>query len=332
MLMRYNTLKILTFMAASALCLAACKTGAPEAADSTDGPRFGNGNGPRGGEGVMMESKKGDTVFTALRDATVGRFRQFTFEDKATGRTMQYNLFVPEGYDGSQRYPLVLFMADASTVGKGVEAPLTQGYGALEFASGRDQKAHPSFVLVPQYTEWTVTDGEVKSDEVEMTVRLLQDVMQRYRVDARRVYTTGQSMGGMMSMHFNIAHPDLFAASLFVSCQWDTALMHSFAHKRFCYVAADGDEKASAGQRELLQVLKKEGARVEAAGWNAKLPADRQDSLAAALLARGADINFVTFDAGTVLPESGKGMEHMASFDYGYRLTPLRDWLFRQSR
>ena len=33
-----------------------------------------------------------------------------------------------------------------------------------------------------------------------------------------------------------------------------------------------------------------------------------------------------------VLPESGKGMEHMASFDYGYKIAAVRDWLFKQSK
>ncbi len=27
-----------------------------------------------------------------------------------------------------------------------------------------------------------------------------------------------------------------------------------------------------------------------------------------------------------------KGMEHMASFDYGYKIAAVRDWLFRQSK
>ena len=34
----------------------------------------------------------------------------------------------------------------------------------------------------------------------------------------------------------------------------------------------------------------------------------------------------------TAPPEDGKGMEHMASFDYAYKLTPVRDWLFEQSK
>ena len=311
------TMKKLTILAAAILCLTACSQ---KPAEGQKGPRFGGG--------MEMENKEGDSVFVALKAATLDKFQQFSYHDEATGLTMEYNLFIPEGYEGTKAYPLVLFMADASTVGKEVTVPLSQGYGALEFASERDQQLHPSFVLVPQYTTWTVGEGEVKSDEVEATVRLLEEVCSHYNVDRSRLYTTGQSMGGMMSMHFNVEHPDLFAASLFVSCQWDTALMRGFAQKRFCYVVAGGDDKASAGQRELKQLLQSEGAQMEEAGWSAKLPAARQDSLASALLAHGSRINLVTFDAGTVLPESGKGMEHMASFDYGYRLTPVRDWLF----
>ena len=54
--------------------------------------------------------------------------------------------------------------------------------------------------------------------------------------------------------------------------------------------------------------------------------------LAEELIAKGGNINFIRWEAGSVLPESGKGMEHMASFDYGYKIAAVRDWLFRQSK
>jgi len=37
-------------------------------------------------------------------------------------------------------------------------------------------------------------------------------------------------------------------------------------------------------------------------------------------------------EAGSVLPETGRVMEHMASFDYGYKIAAVRDWLFKQSK
>ena len=280
----------------------------------------------------MVINKDSDSVFVALKQEALGKFKQLTFNDEQTGKTMEYNLLVPEGAEAGQKLPLVLFMADASTAGKEVTAPLTQGYGALEFASDRDQKEHPAFVLVPQYTDWAVQDDWSTTDEVEMTIRLLQYICKEYKVDQKRLYTTGQSMGGMMSFYFNIAHPDLFAASLFVSSQWDTSKMQDFGKRKFFYIVAGGDAKASGGMRELTEVLKKQNAHIDSASWSAQLPPAEQEHLAKALIAKGGNINFICFEKGTVLPESGQGMEHMASFDFGYKIAAVRDWLFEQSK
>ena len=220
------------FLLATVMCLTAC-------AQKNGGER-----GSRQG-GHMVINKDSDSVFVALKQETLGKFKQLMFNDEQTGKTMEYNLLVPEGAEAGQKFPLVLFMADASTAGKEVTAPLTQGYGALEFASDRDQQLHPSFVLVPQYTDWAVQDDWSTTDEVEMTIRLLEKVCKEYNVDTNRMYTTGQSMGGMMSFYFNITHPDLFAASLFVSSQWDTSKMQDFGKKNFFYIVATRKHRAA---------------------------------------------------------------------------------------
>ena len=307
-----------------ALCLMAC------AQNQQD--QKGNDSDRGRPSGMMETNKDDDSVFVALKNETLSKFKQFTFEDAKTGKKLEYNLLVPNGYDGSRSYPLLLFIADASTVGKDVTVPLTQGYGALEFASDRDQEKHPSFVLVPQYTEWTVKDDWSTSPEVEMTIRLLEKIIEDYNIDTTRLYTTGQSMGGMMSFYFNITHPNVFAASLFVSSQWDTSKMQDFGDKKFFYIVAGGDKKASGGMNDLTKVLKEHNARIDSASWSAKLPAAEQDRLAQQLIDRGGHVNFIRWETGTVLPESGKGMEHMASFDFAYKLTPVRDWLFEQHK
>ena len=300
-----------------------CMTGCAQKKGGERGPRQG---------GHMVINKDSDSVFVALKKETLDKFKQFTFNDEQTGKTMEYNLLIPEGAEAGEKLPLVLFMADASTAGKEVTAPLTQGYGALEFASDRDQKEHPSFVLVPQYTDWAVQDDGSTTDEVEMTIRLLQTICKEYNVDTNRLYTTGQSMGGMMSFYFNITHPDLFAASLFVSSQWDTTKMKDFGRKHFFYIVAGGDQKASGGMKDLAEVLKENNARVDSASWSAKLPSSEQERLAEELIARGGNVNFIKWEAGSVLPETGRAMEHMASFDYGYKIAAVRDWLFKQSK
>ncbi|MCC8088813.1 MAG: prolyl oligopeptidase family serine peptidase [Rikenellaceae bacterium] len=285
--------------------------------------------GQRGGG---SPDKSGDAVLQALLAETVNKFVQLEYNDPETGKTMEYNLFIPEGYDKSKQYPLLLFIGDASTARKDVKAPLTQEYGGVIWASAEDQAKHPSFVLVPQYTTQTVNDNSETTYEVEMTIRLLNSIVDQYNIDRNRLYTTGQSMGGMMSLYFNIAHPDLFAASLFVGCQWDTSKMSGFKNDKFFYIVGAGDPKASKGMAELEAVLKNEGADFSTGEWSAKLPQTEQEENVRKLIAEGSDRNFVTFTLGSVLPEGGSGSEHMYSFDYAYKLEGVRDWLFRQSK
>ena len=68
------------------------------------------------------------------------------------------------------------------------------------------------------------------------------------------------------------------------------------------------------------------------AEWSAKLPEAEQDKLANEMFAKDAPVNIIEFTPGSVLPDDGKGSEHMYSFDYAYKLTAAREWLFRQHR
>ena len=162
--------------------------------------------------------KSYDTGLLKMRDKVAPTFKTLEFKDKVTGKTMNYHLFIPKNYDKSKTYPLVLFMADASTVGKPAIAPLMQGYGGIIWATDESQAKNPSFVLVPSYKgpETVVNDKWQITDEADITLRLLDTVVSEYHIDKNRLYTTGQSMGGMMSFYFNSKHPGLFAASLFV--------------------------------------------------------------------------------------------------------------------
>lgn len=284
-----------------------------------------------GGNGGEMD-KSDDAQLQRLLAENLSKFQQLKFRDKQTGKTMEYNLYVPEGYDKNKSYPLLLFIADGSTVNKGVLQPLTQGYGALVWVTAEAQAKHPCFVLVPQYTTRTVTDEGETSYEVEMTLRLLDKIANKYNIDRNRLYTTGQSMGGMMSLYFNITHPDLFAASLYVACQWDAAKMGHFVDDKFCYVVGAGDKKAPIGMEALKQLLISKGVEVGTAEWSAKLPQAEQERYVQELLTKGYNHNFIVFTEGSVIPDGKPGIEHMWSFDCGYKLEGVRDWLFRQTK
>ncbi len=315
---------------ASASIFSACKN--KSAKESAAGKITDKSDVQSHQRGGAAPDKSDDIELKVLLEETVDKFIQREYKDAETGKSMLYNLFIPEGYSPAREYPLILFMADASTVGKDVKVPLTQGYGGVIWASERDQAKHPSFVLVPQYSTQTVNDNFETSYEVEMTIRLLNEIIKEFNIDKNRLYTTGQSMGGMMSMYFNVTHPGLFAASMYVGCQWDTKNMGGFVNDKFFYIVAAGDEKAPKGMAELKAVLDKENAQISTAEWSAKLPQEQQEAEVRRLLSKGDNINFVVFTLGSVLPKSGKGNEHMNSFDYAYKLEGVRDWLFKQSK
>lgn len=282
--------------------------------------------------GGAAPDKSGDSALLELKQTVIPQFKQFIYQDTVTGKQMEYSLYIPKDYKEGHSFPLVMFIADASCASKGVLRPLEQGYGGLIWASESDQQRHPCFVLVPSYTAKAVDDDWSTTDEVEMTIRLLKSIVSKYGIDENRLYTTGQSMGGMMSMYYNIVHPDLFAASIFVGCQWDTSKMGGFGTKKFFYIIAGGDEKAPKGMAALAEVLKENKAKFNSASWSAKLPVDIQDDSVNTLLGKGSNINFIVFTKGSVLPNNGKGNEHMNSFDYAYKLTAVRDWLFKQTK
>lgn len=308
-----------------------------DAQQNGENKEMAGGKGPGGpqlgtpGGGPVID-KSGDEVLQAMIKAEVPEFKQYQYTDSETGKTMTYNLFTPKNMDSSKDYPLVLFMADASTPGDDATRPLTQGYGALVWATDLWQAEHPCYVLVPQFTGVAVNDAYEHTDEPDMIIRLLNGLVADKNIDSYRLYTTGQSMGGMISMYFNVTYPEIFAASLFVDCHWDTGVFEDLARHRFTWVTAGKSGKSFANVEALEKAAEKDGVTYEYATWSAKLPQAEQDSLATALLDKGAPVNIINFTPGSVLPADGKGSEHMYSFDYAYKLTPVREWLFKQSK
>ncbi len=328
---------IIMAAALSAAALGACSGSASKSdkADVRQDDRKGGGpGGPqlgRPGGGPTID-KSGDATLQAMIKKIVPEFRQLVYEDSVTGKSLKYNLFTPADSDRAAAYPLVLFIADASTPGDSFTTPLTQGYGALVWATPEWQAATPCYVLVPQLSGVGVNDAYEHTDEVDMVVRLVRQLASTHNIDYNRLYTTGQSMGGMMSMYYNITYPDLFAASLFVDCHWDKSKFDELARHTFTYVTAGTSGHSWGCIKPLEEAVVKDGRRYEYAQWSARLPQAEQDSLAAAMLAKGAPVNIINFTAGSVLPADGKGSEHMYSFDYAYRLTPVLQWIFRQSK
>lgn len=291
----------------------------------------GRGQGGPGGAGGMAASEP-DEALQAILDEVQEKFQLLTFTDPETGFEMQYELFVPEDYSEENRYPMIMFIPDSRAAGREPAFSLTIGWGGVVWATAQEQAKNPCFVLIPVFTETVVDDNFNTSDQIDTAVRLITSLTQTYAIDTDRLYTTGQSMGGMTSFHLNVKYPDLFAASLFVGSQWNNDILDVLEGDRFFYIVSAGDDKASTGQSGLMAVFDRDGVPYTHAEWSAQDDAGTQETAVQALIDEGLSANFVTFTKGTTVAGGATGSEHLTSFDYAYKLETVRDWLFAQSK
>lgn len=265
------------------------------------------------------------------------KFEQKTFNDSKTGLEIPYNIYLPDNYDKNKNYPLVVFIADSSLVGKGEKASLEQGLGGIIWANDSKNSKEECIVLVPTYSDVIIDDmqGNEKSEYLNATKNLIDNVSTSYSVDANRIYGTGQSMGGMTILYLASQYPDLFAAEMFVSCQWDINELSNLDSQKFFYIVSEGDQKASTGQKEVKQMLDNKSVKYEVLDGIDAQSGDNDNKINE-MIGKNSNINFISFKQGTVTGNStdnkmGAG-EHMASFDYAYNLEPVRDWLFKQHK
>lgn len=287
--------------------------------------------------GASLTAPDSPVINTRIKNLIVDDFRQLTWTDPETGLKLRYNLFAPEGAEAGKPLPLVLFMHDYGVTGANPLRTLVQGLGAVSFASPEDQAKHPAFVLAPQYPVGLANDAHQLSGYVEATVRLLEHLQSQYAIDPDRLYVTGQSGGCMAAIALNIAHPDLFAASLFVAGQWPADNVEVLADRPIWAIVSEDDRKAYPGMGEIVDALEAGGATVARATWDAKADAETHAGEVQKFLSKNPDANvhFTAFSKGSVLPagqESNPGAGHVYTWYYAYAIPSVRDWLFTQSK
>ena len=274
---------------------------------------------------------------TSSRDLIVEDFKQFEFKDPKTGLTLGYNLYIPKNYDKNKKYPLVLFIHDAGPTDlTETVVALIQGNGAIVFASPEEQAKHEAFVLAPKYNKKIVDDDGNIDPLLDTTLNLLDYLKNEYSIDTDRLYTTGQSMGGMMSIVMNFRQPDLFAASYLVACQWDPNVVAPMAKNKIWITVSTGDEKAFPGMNAITDTLKKNGAKVAYGSWKGTYSSEEFIKAVKEMEKENANVNYSTLEKGTVIPkdvvETSKGGEHIYTWTIAYNIEGIRDWLFSQSK
>lgn len=119
-----------------------------------------------------------------------------------------YLLYLPEYYTEDKQWPLVLFLHGAGERGSDIEKVKAHGIPKL-ISEGKE---FPFIAVSPQCPDNTFWN-------VDLLSALLDEIESRYKVDKKRIYLTGLSMGGHGTWSLAIQEPNRFAAIAPV-CGW----------------------------------------------------------------------------------------------------------------
>jgi predicted peptidase len=154
------------------------------------------------------------------------------FQHKAFGHEDQillYRILFPDNFDPSLKYPLILFLHGSGERGSDNEKQLV--HGGSFFMADTNRKNFPAIVVFPQCppnNDWANLDSYYDPNgtrtfsfnpsgkpttPMQLTIKLLDSLINENWIDSYRVYVGGLSMGGMGTFELLYRKPEVFAAA-----------------------------------------------------------------------------------------------------------------------
>jgi predicted peptidase len=169
----------------------------------------------------------------------------------------KYVLFVPHGYTGDKEYPLILFLHGAGERGEDGQLPVKQGIGNAIGFKGGEQK-FPCFVVFPQCK--VGSNWKAEGPDGQRALAILAEVQKEYKIDGKRIYLTGLSMGGSGTWSLAAAYPDRWAAIVPICGRGDLDNAEKIKHiPCWCFVGDRDSAETVKNSRDMIAALKKAG-------------------------------------------------------------------------
>ncbi len=246
----------------------------------------------------------------------------------ADGYKTDYRLYIPEGWEGKS-LPLVIWLHGAGERGTNNFTQLSANRSALNYITPAAQKRNPAFVLAPQgHSGW---DGPAINNINTIVLELIE----KYNIDAARIYVSGCSMGGGGSKSLMFAYPEMIAASVVIAnanLSEDEARLAAYKDIPIIVITGAADGGGTANERmvqnyELVTSLGyKAVAFLSENGRNGYLRGEEAamdlQPVIDAMAKEEAMWAFVTYLPGTVIPSAH--WSWMAATENA----ALQDWMF----
>lgn len=171
-------------------------------------------------------------VIDDFRKRSEGLEAKFEAGEHKGDWTMPYRLFRPAA---AGKLPLVVYLHGSGGLGVDNEKQLGLGniFGTRVWALPEHQKRFPCYVVAPQTDRgWVRYDPEQTAgvarpvpglgDGARLALELIDQLQRDLRIDERRIYVTGQSMGGAGVWNVLTHRPGFFAAAV-ICCGSESA-------------------------------------------------------------------------------------------------------------
>jgi poly(3-hydroxybutyrate) depolymerase len=165
-------------------------------------------------------------------DEIVAKFERRSYTLDTT--ILPYRLFIPENYNSSTSYPLVLCLHGSGEIGTDNEIHIRLHRLATSWADTINQNRWPCFVVAPQCPpdDYWVYDTFIDSVPISQALlaskNLLDTLATEFNIDQNRLYVTGLSMGGFATWDLIARYPNTFAGAIPMSAGGDTSKVHLF--------------------------------------------------------------------------------------------------------
>ena len=137
------------------------------------------------------------------------------FQSKKLGKEVSYSIYLPDGYNSSERYYPVLYLLHGYTDNETMWIQTGQMQEITDRAICSDQ-AVPMIVVMPDaWDTWYINQYDGKAPYEDMFFEELIPYMEKtYRIRGKKESRAiaGLSMGGYGSFLYSLHHPDMFCA------------------------------------------------------------------------------------------------------------------------
>jgi dienelactone hydrolase/prenyltransferase beta subunit len=176
---------------------------------------------------------------------------------EAEGGPRKYVVYLPQGYDRTKKYPVVLFLHGSGERGEDGIVPCQVGLGPSILAT---PERFPVIAVFPQ------ARGGWNADTPDAAAALaaLDQVLEDEACDPDRIILTGLSMGGFGTWEIAAAHPERFAAISPVCGPPRTASAEDVKHLPiWTFVGDDDNPRLVQGLRQIETALRETDAELQ---------------------------------------------------------------------